>query len=148
MTDARGAEPLTYVRREHWAAWIEFLESVKNEYWPKVGAAPQAPPPLTQQEANTRLIADPPHPKASTELARLIASGKMTPEEGLLLLTDDDDDDESSSCGSSEDEDSDFSDDDDDDDTDDDDDDLGEVDTAEMKAFLRTVLPAEFTRAH
>lgn len=146
MTDARGAEPLTYVRREHWAAWIEFLESVKNQYWPKIGGPPQAPPPLTQQAADTRLIANPPHPKASTELARLIASGKMTPEEGLLLLTEDDDDDDDDEC-SEEEEDSDYSDSD-DEDSDDDEDGVEEVDTTEMKEFLRTVLPAEFTRAH
>ena len=166
MTDARGAEPLTYVRREHWAAWIEFLESVKNDYWPKTPASvknttvaaaataaqqQQPPPPLTLQEANTRLVIDPPHPKATKELTRLIASGKMTPEEGLLLIEEDDDDDDSSySCGEEEDDDDsdDSGMDDDDDDGSEKEDDSADFDAAEMKAFLQSVLPAEFTRAN
>lgn len=35
MADIRGCGPLSYVRRRaDWPAWIRFLDSVKNVYWP------------------------------------------------------------------------------------------------------------------
>jgi hypothetical protein len=35
MTDVRGAVPLSYGRKEHWPAWIDYLESKKDILWPK-----------------------------------------------------------------------------------------------------------------
>jgi len=142
MTDKRGAEPLSYVRREHWAAWIEFLESVKNEYWPhkkkkNTGDATTAavvvahpPPPRTLQAPNSRPIPDPAN-ALPTEMARLLVQGKMTPDEVAYLMVAEDDD------GSSDLEDSDFSDD--SDFEDDDDEDGSEMDAEEMAAILHSL---------
>lgn len=33
-TDVRGATPLRYAKRGHWAGWCEFLDRVKDHLWP------------------------------------------------------------------------------------------------------------------
>jgi hypothetical protein len=91
MTDSRGAVPLTYVRKEHWPLWIEYLESKKDTIWPtrdlKSDGEEQSPP-LTLTGANSLPMADP--EKALTvELAAMVASGKMKPEEAQFLKYDD-----------------------------------------------------------
>jgi Ankyrin repeats (many copies) len=81
MKDARGATPLSYARKEHWADWIRFLEAHKEEYWPKrYNDEAQRPPPLTQQSPNSTPIPDPKDP-LSIRLATLVASGKISVEE-------------------------------------------------------------------
>jgi hypothetical protein len=111
MTDARGAVPLSYVRKEHWPLWIEYLESKKDMLWPtrnikKVGE--EGPPALTLTGPNTRTMPDPEN-ALTVELAAMVASGKMKPEEAAFLKYDncdgdagdsseeDDDDDEDGS---------------------------------------------------
>jgi ankyrin repeat protein len=93
MTDGRASLPLAYVQPIHWGAWIQFLESKKDRYWPKQKAEPNnKPPALTLQKPNSRPVPDP-KKALSIEGARLVASGRMSPEEAGAVLRDDDDGD-------------------------------------------------------
>jgi hypothetical protein len=98
MTDSRGAVPLSYVRKEHWPLWIEYLESKKDTLWPmrdlKTDGEEDAPA-LTLLEANTRPMVDPEN-ALTVELAAMVASGKMKPK--YLKY----DQNEDSTCDSSE----------------------------------------------
>lgn len=88
MKDARGSTPLAYARKEHWAEWIRFLESRKDEYWPKrYKDVPQGPPPLTEKPAGSRPLPDPSN-ALSVKLATLVASGKLSIEEAEVLRED------------------------------------------------------------
>lgn len=103
MTDSRGAVPLSYVRREHWPQWIDFLESKKDDWWPPK-AEEDEPGPLIDVGPNELPVPDPPN-ALSIELASMVASGVMSPEEAILLKDDEydyDDDDSSYSSSSSE----------------------------------------------
>jgi Ankyrin repeats (many copies) len=85
MKDCRGSSPLAYTRQEHWADWIKFLESRKDEYWPKQGHDfKQGPPPLADKDADSQPIPDPEN-ALCLRLATLVASGKMSIEETKLL---------------------------------------------------------------
>lgn len=108
MTDTRGAVPLSYVRKDHWSDWINFLDSKKDVIWTPRNLAlegEEQPPPLTLEGANTKPLADPADP-LTVELAGMVASGKMNPEEAEFLKYDrtdetvdsDDDDDSGSEC--------------------------------------------------
>lgn len=33
VADCRGASPLAYIKRDHWAAWRQFFDMKKEEYW-------------------------------------------------------------------------------------------------------------------
>lgn len=121
MTDCRGAVPLTYVRKEHWPVWIEYLESKKEILWPKrdlMAEGEEEAPPLMLQGSNTRPAQDPAN-ALTVELAAMVASGKMSPVEAQFLKYDKTD---AETCDS-EDDDDDSDDDDSDYDSDDDDDD-------------------------
>ena len=107
MSDCRGALPLSYVRKEHWALWLQFLESKKEVFWPRGGGDP-LPPALTLHKPNTRPAPLPKSP-LTLELARMVANGRMTPEEAQFLNSDvqdedDEDDDLSEGSDSSDDE--------------------------------------------
>ena len=97
MRDCRGALPLAYVQKEHWADWISFLQSKKEKYFPEVPRCDDlhksSPHLLTQQLPNSRPVPDPPNALA-LDLARMVASGRITPAEVAILLEDDDDDDD------------------------------------------------------
>lgn len=83
MTDTRGAVPLSYVRREHWPQWIEFLESKKDIWWPPI-TGEHRPSVLVDVAPNERPMPDPKNP-LSLELAGMIASGVMSPQEAAIL---------------------------------------------------------------
>jgi hypothetical protein len=85
MTDLRGAVPLSYVRKEHWPLWIEYLESKKDIIWPKrdLKKDGEEGPPLSPYATPK----DPPN-ALSIELATMVASGKMKPEEAQFLKSD------------------------------------------------------------
>jgi hypothetical protein len=106
MKDARGSLPLSYVHKEHWPAWINFLESKKDVFWkPRFVAmeGEQGPPDLALQEPNTRPLPDPAN-ALPADLACLVASGKIHPREVMLSVSDsyaDDDYSESSDRSSS-----------------------------------------------
>jgi Ankyrin repeats (3 copies) len=116
MTDSRGAVPLSYVRREHWPEWIEFLESKKDTWWPPVRGVDQ-PSVLVDVAPNERPIPEPEN-ALSIELAGMVASGVMTPAEAKLLQEEDEAEDDSED---SDDEEEDSDDDDDEEDGSDDD---------------------------
>ena len=102
MTDCRGATPLSYVRKEHWAFWIEFLENKKEIFWPKRDLAndgEQEPPALAMLGASTQPLATPAN-ELTLELADIVVSGKMQPEEAKFLQYDQGDGD---ACDSSDD---------------------------------------------
>lgn len=103
MTDSRGAVPLSYVRREHWPLWIEFLESKKDEWWPPK-AEEDKPAPLIDVAPNERPIPEPTS-SLSIQLAGMVASGVMTPNEAFLLMEEDGSDSEEESCSDSDSED-------------------------------------------
>lgn len=136
MTDCRGAVPLSYVRKDHWGAWVEFLNSKKDVFWPqrdlrKLGE--QEMPELCKFGPNTRPIMNPQN-ALTAELASMVAGGKMKPDEAQFLMYDktdaetyEDSEDESSSSEC----DSDFSDDDEDDDF--------SLDENEMAEILNTL---------
>jgi hypothetical protein len=102
MTDCRGASPLSYVRKEHWGFWIEFLENKKDIFWPKRDLAndgEQEPPALAMLGASTQPLVIPAN-ALTLELADMVVSGKMQPEEAKFLQYDQDDGD---TCDSSDD---------------------------------------------
>jgi hypothetical protein len=87
MTDCRGASPLSYVRKEHWGFWIEFLENKKDIFWPKRDLAKdgeEEPPALAMLGVNTQPLPTPVD-ALSLELTDMVVSGKMQPEEVLFL---------------------------------------------------------------
>ena len=87
LTDANGALPLSYVRKESHSVYIEFLDSVKEVYWPKRNIkkdGEEKPPPLFLQKRGSLPI---PIPKnaLSMDLAKMVASGRILPEVAQLL---------------------------------------------------------------
>ena len=86
LADSRGSLPLDYVQPQHYGAWIQFLDSHKDEYWP-VRSEQEEPCPLALQGANTHPIPDP-FNALTLELAAMVASGRMEPDEAVLLRHD------------------------------------------------------------
>jgi hypothetical protein len=87
MQDAAGAAPLSFVRVEQYSAWNEFLESILDTYWkPRddASAGPQGPPPLALKKSNSRPVPDPDN-ALSLELAALVSSGRMEPDEAIAI---------------------------------------------------------------
>lgn len=90
MIDARGHCPLNYVRKEHYSEWIDFLESKKEEFWPKRSLTKdgeQGPPQAAVEGPNSRTLVEP-SGSLPNEMARMVSSGRMTPEETRLLMPD------------------------------------------------------------
>jgi ankyrin repeat protein len=159
MTDSRGAVPLSYVRREHWPQWIEFLESKKEAWWPPL-AKEDEPSALVDVAPNERPI-PPPKSALTIELAGMVASGVMSPSEARMLMEDGDPTVDNTEWSS--DSEDDYSDSDDEDDSDDessydssDDDSCGEEDDleelgmtmADMSDILKRVNYSNATRVH
>jgi hypothetical protein len=120
MMDARGHVPLNYVRKEHWADWIKFFEANLEVYWPaEDGPENAGAPPLSAQPANSRPLADPDN-ALPLDMAKMVASGRMSSEEARLLYPEKDNDTatyrtegDASNCWDSDDCDSDYEDEDD-----------------------------------
>jgi Ankyrin repeats (3 copies) len=111
MADARGALPLSYVRKEHWSQWLQFLVAQKDVIWPRITGGPTVPP-LAVLPPNSRPVEAPKDP-LTLELARLVADGRMLPEEARYLMLaresvdgDDDEDDGTEQRDAADDEDS------------------------------------------
>jgi hypothetical protein len=86
MLDARGTLPLHYVHKDHWPAWIDFLESVKDTFWKPRSVTlhgEQGPPALVLQAPNSRPLPDPNNALAP-DLACLVAAGKIDPSEVMI----------------------------------------------------------------
>jgi hypothetical protein len=90
MADLRGSVPLSYVRKEYWPLWIDYLESKKDIIWPTRNLendSAEGAPALTLLAANSRPLQDPEN-ALPVELATMVASGKMKPEEAQFLKGD------------------------------------------------------------
>jgi ankyrin repeat protein len=104
LRDCRGALPLSYIPKQREQEWLEYLSTQKDYLFPVLTVPlsdpndemPPVPSPLVQQQPNSRPVQDPTH-ALSLELARMVASGRITPQEVAILLEDSDDDDDSSS---------------------------------------------------
>jgi hypothetical protein len=62
MQDNRGFLPLSYISAEHKKDYINFLDAVKDVYWPVRSVArdgEEQPPPLALEKPNSRPIPDP-----------------------------------------------------------------------------------------
>ena len=86
ICDCRGASPLSYVKRDNWSAWVEYLNSRKEEFWPPrdikaVGL--EGPPALVGEAPHTRPIPDP-EDAAPLDMVTMVASGRLGPEEARL----------------------------------------------------------------
>jgi hypothetical protein len=96
MMDGSGALPLAYVRKEQYGAWNTFLASILEVYWSPRNAPSgnQGPPPLALEKANSRPAADPEN-ALSLELAAMVSSGRMDPEDAIEAQSEADGDDDS-----------------------------------------------------
>lgn len=163
MTDCRGSLPLSYVRKEHWNEWIDFIDSKKDVYWPnliqcddKASSIPTNISEYCAMNPNTRPLPDPMN-ALPLDLANKVAAGTLTPQEAIYLRNqrttilkkksssndcaeDEKSDASSSSCDS--DDDSYSSDDDDDDSCCSDDSWLSEVDGMISDFAVKVVAPA------
>jgi hypothetical protein len=96
MMDCSGVLPLAHVRKEQYGAWNAFLASILDIYWNPRDASSrnQGPPPLALRKANSRPVVDPEN-ALSLELAALVSSGRMDPEDAIEAQSEADGDDDS-----------------------------------------------------
>jgi hypothetical protein len=94
MADSRGSLPFAYVRKEDWSVWIDFIEENKDVFWPLIKDGKLSPPLLTLNGPNTCPLPDPQN-ALTIELAKMVASARMEPEEVQFLKHDQSDDDDS-----------------------------------------------------
>ncbi len=106
MADGRGAVPLSYVRKDFWGAWIDFLKTRQSVFWPKRSASRggHPSPPLTLHGPDSRPLPDPDN-ALSPRRAAMLVSGRVTAENVRSDLecygqADDDDDDDTNSFAS------------------------------------------------
>ncbi len=88
IADTRGASPLNYVRKAHWAVWIGYIEAVSEKYWPSLNdncdrvAKKDQPvvPPLCCEKPNSRPII---HSQGTlpSDVIEMISSGKLDPQD-------------------------------------------------------------------
>jgi len=84
MIDHRGSTPLAYIRKEHWAQWMKFLQSRKDVYWPVDFKNKNKPPSLTSEKPFSRHLKDPEN-ALPLKLASRVVSGTMLPYQAVLL---------------------------------------------------------------
>ena len=108
LQDCRGATPLSYIPPQHHTTFIEFIASRKDEFFPDIRRSgpqqrlsPLFPSHLVQEPPHSRPVPDPTN-ALTPDVARMVVSGRITPQELSILLLqdgddDDDDDDESES---------------------------------------------------
>jgi hypothetical protein len=104
LTDCRGSTPLQYVPKKDWAAWLQFLECVKEEYWPQRNGKLSGDQPLSElalQPPNSRPLPDPMN-ALPERVASLISSGVVDPRDPLIdAMKDEDFEDKDTACLSS-----------------------------------------------
>lgn len=106
MVDDSGATPLSFVPNGDWAKWVEFLEAVKDIYWPlsrcKDGTCVTESFSFSFEVLNVafaksndvRSLPDPPKP-LDVGMAQLVAMGKLTPQNANAVRSNDKDDESS-----------------------------------------------------
>jgi ankyrin repeat protein len=85
IVDCRGSSPLSYIKREQWEQWIDFLESKADRYWAPRDVSTEgeeAPPPLVRAPPHSHPVPDPKN-AIPVDVAALISSGKRDPEDFL-----------------------------------------------------------------
>ena len=109
LQDCRGATPLSYVPIQHHTTFIEFISRYKDQFFPEILGIGDShdeiifPSQLVRESPNRRPVPDPSN-ALSPDVARMVVSGRITPQElTFLLLQDniDDDDDEDDDSESS-----------------------------------------------
>jgi hypothetical protein len=88
LMDTRGNLPLDYVRKEDWETWIHFFRDRLDVYWPMPGDP--EPSPLMTKSVVRLPLADPEN-ALPVDVAKLVASGRVQPEEALLFVAESDD---------------------------------------------------------
>lgn len=79
IMDCRGSTPLSYVKKENWNEWKQFLDRQKDVWWPcrdLTTEGEESPPDLVRRPPHSRSLPDPPG-APSCEYARAIASGQV-----------------------------------------------------------------------
>lgn len=105
LLDCRGASPLSYIKKENYGLWMEFLQSHMDLYWPARDASMEGeerPPPLTLRQPHSLPIPDPGH-ALPLEVAAMVSNGRMEPEEAVFLDDDSSDEDDDSEYDSEDD---------------------------------------------
>jgi ankyrin repeat protein len=100
MKDYSGKTPLAYIRKGQHSAWIEYLATVLDVYWPPLNGEKHELSALMFLPANTNPMPDP-ECSLPTKICKLVASGRMQPDEAMIANDpsgDRDWDDESSVC--------------------------------------------------
>lgn len=88
MLDCRGSLPLSYVHRDHFAAWEELLDTeFMDNFYPLDHATADAPE-LCKLWPNARPLLDQKN-ALMPEVAKMIADGKMSVQEVVALFIDD-----------------------------------------------------------
>ena len=86
MMDSRGHLPLDYTRKHHWSEWLQFLQSKKDDYWPRGVASSSSmnESGLALLEPNTRPVQDP-STTLTISLTKMVAGGKLKPKEARFM---------------------------------------------------------------
>ena len=86
MMDSRGHLPLSHTRKHHWSGWLQFLQSKKDDYWPRVGASSCSmnESALALLEPNSRPVRDP-SVTLTLSLTKMVAGGKLKPKEARFM---------------------------------------------------------------
>mmetsp|Transcript_11200 Transcript_11200/g.22922 ORF Transcript_11200/g.22922 Transcript_11200/m.22922 type:complete len:384 (-) Transcript_11200:171-1322(-) len=86
MKDRRGALPLSYVPRDYWYLWRQFLDDIVDVYCPTSKSHVwDKPPKLCTREPESCPIPDPPN-AMPVQLVSLVASGQMTLREARYMI--------------------------------------------------------------
>ena len=111
MMDSRGHLPLSYTRKHHWSEWLQFLQSKKDDYWPRGGSicCSSEELGLPFSAPNSRPVRDP-DGTLTISLTKMVASGKMKPKEARFMQNEFEEKHNAlSSCNDNDDDDSDCS---------------------------------------
>lgn len=92
MKDRRGALPLSYVHKDHWAGWMRWLDENIDRFFSEQNAKFYKPVDLVLMKPNSFLL---PEPKTDIglELIQMVACGDMSPQEARVLSDTGDGDD-------------------------------------------------------
>lgn len=82
VTDCRRALPLSYIRKELYKEWIQFIKANQLAYWPTTDSDEATTAVSTQPTSNPRKA------RVTIEVVALLASGKMDPDEVHVLQYD------------------------------------------------------------
>ena len=85
VTDAHGKTPLDFVGEHHRSKWVDFLDGVKDDYWPDCSDNTCYFPEDRIGCDSTKSIPDPKE-ALSVKLAEKVASGKVAPDEAKKLM--------------------------------------------------------------